>query len=303
MDLSRTHSPVGYFDIIGKTYPYRSKLKSLNGKYNPKIKGWRFKNSDYNKVEQFLSTLIPKTLTTSLNLIITTEKAPSGFFFVIGNTYSYRKELKKLGGKWNFVNNAWMFETNKIMNVEDFISNLSTPFPELPPFKSAPTTPTHLGITHTNVPKVSKKSISKPPPTKPEFLTGKITSFDSKFLFDLFETAGKSLKYPKIRLFYKDKQIIMKKIANNIIRVYLFGMERTEKEIAIIFKKYISDKSGLNLVDLLKELKKQPLETISNFGFLTGRCPFCYKNLERKESVECGYGPVCARRYGLVPPY
>jgi len=40
---------------------------------------------------------------------------------------------------------------------------------------------------------------------------------------------------------------------------------------------------------------------IANYGNLTGSCCFCHKALDNDDSVAVGYGPVCAKNYGL--PY
>ncbi|UCG53589.1 MAG: hypothetical protein JSW58_08525 [Candidatus Latescibacterota bacterium] len=53
------------------------------------------------------------------------------------------------------------------------------------------------------------------------------------------------------------------------------------------------------VVEALEKFNAAPAETGSLHGRLTGRCCFCGRDLETKESVGVGYGPVCADRYGL----
>lgn len=40
-----------------------------------------------------------------------------------------------------------------------------------------------------------------------------------------------------------------------------------------------------------------------SYGCITGQCCFCGRTLTRHESIVAGYGPICAERYGLTPPY
>ena len=52
--------------------------------------------------------------------------------------------------------------------------------------------------------------------------------------------------------------------------------------------------------DLLKALATDPSATIAAFGAKTGRCAACGRPLKTKESTTHGYGPTCAKNYGLV---
>jgi len=51
--------------------------------------------------------------------------------------------------------------------------------------------------------------------------------------------------------------------------------------------------------DFLNALGKNPEETLAKHGRLTGRCCYCWRGLVDERSVEVGYGPVCAKRWGL----
>jgi hypothetical protein len=51
--------------------------------------------------------------------------------------------------------------------------------------------------------------------------------------------------------------------------------------------------------ELLAEFAGAPGETAKAQGQLTGRCCFCGRDLETRESVGAGYGPVCAEKWGL----
>lgn len=52
-------------------------------------------------------------------------------------------------------------------------------------------------------------------------------------------------------------------------------------------------------LDLLKRIGEDPAKAAKEYGVLTGNCSFCGKRLNDEGSVEAGYGPVCAKKYGL----
>lgn len=53
------------------------------------------------------------------------------------------------------------------------------------------------------------------------------------------------------------------------------------------------------LVSALREIAEKPAESATAYGALTGSCSFCRKALTDAGSVAVGYGPVCAKRFGL----
>jgi hypothetical protein len=53
------------------------------------------------------------------------------------------------------------------------------------------------------------------------------------------------------------------------------------------------------LVPTLQAIEADPAKAGASYGALTGRCSFCGLGLTDEGSVEVGYGPVCAKRYGL----
>ena len=57
---------------------------------------------------------------------------------------------------------------------------------------------------------------------------------------------------------------------------------------------------GMDKVEnLLIAMATKPAETAAEYGHLTGRCCFCRKALNDERSTEVGYGPICAKHYGL----
>jgi hypothetical protein len=50
---------------------------------------------------------------------------------------------------------------------------------------------------------------------------------------------------------------------------------------------------------LLTEFSADPVKVASQHGSLTGRCCFCNRHLSDPQSTYIGYGPVCAKHFGL----
>lgn len=55
----------------------------------------------------------------------------------------------------------------------------------------------------------------------------------------------------------------------------------------------------VELQQYLVTIAANPVAAAKSYAALTGNCMFCGKKLEDDGSVEVGYGPVCASRYGL----
>jgi len=53
------------------------------------------------------------------------------------------------------------------------------------------------------------------------------------------------------------------------------------------------------MVDTLTAVAQDPATAAARYGALMGRCSFCGLQLTDAGSVEVGYGPVCAKSYGL----
>lgn len=55
-----------------------------------------------------------------------------------------------------------------------------------------------------------------------------------------------------------------------------------------------------SVADLLTELLAHPQETLAKNGKQAGACCYCGIELTDARSVEAGYGPVCAKKWGLA---
>jgi hypothetical protein len=132
-------------------------------------------------------------------------------------------------------------------------------------------------------------------------------------LISMLQTASKHLKHPKIR---------MKDAEGNPVAVSLSGPKsKTPGYVQVTdggpFKnnvwygrvspsgvweqtksEYVKSKL-VSVKALLVALSEKPAETASAYGKLTGRCCFCNGGLSDPRSAQVGYGPVCAKHYGL----
>ena len=254
-------------EISGDTKNYRNQIKILGGVYQTKVQYWILKGHAPSSVQKLI-----KQITKAAPAIrLTTLNVPTNFFDVIGDTYQHRNELKKLGARWVGERKAWRFKSERIMDVMDFVDTIVGP--------------TIVPIVEYNIE----------------------TLFDAKFIFELFKIGGITLKFPKIRLLVNCERsdqavtITLKLKTEEPGVIYVYGQK--SKILGYIYPEFLVDLSGLNMIQTLKNLSKTPLEELKRFGLLTGRCPFCYKELSKEESVLYGYGPVCARKFGLEPPY
>lgn len=54
------------------------------------------------------------------------------------------------------------------------------------------------------------------------------------------------------------------------------------------------------LMPVIRKVAEEPGVAASEFGKLTGRCCFCNRSLSDEDrSTQVGFGPVCAKKYGL----
>lgn len=54
------------------------------------------------------------------------------------------------------------------------------------------------------------------------------------------------------------------------------------------------------MADALSRLAMDPVGTVAMYGRTSGKCCFCKKQLTNAPSVDAGYGPACAKRWGLA---
>jgi hypothetical protein len=127
-------------------------------------------------------------------------------------------------------------------------------------------------------------------------------------LFDAFHKNAPKLKHPKIRLQTADGKPVCLSIAGakakapgtiNVTDGGKFGENEWYGRIDKDGQWTQSLKAHASLAPLLKALARHPAQTAAAYGKLTGNCCFCRIPLTTAESTEVGYGPVCAKNYGL----
>jgi hypothetical protein len=121
----------------------------------------------------------------------------------------------------------------------------------------------------------------------------------------LVAAQARGLQYPKARFLAPDgRQELRLTLAGHrskvpgSIQVYLADawIGRVEPPDGRVVGNLASNRAVL---DLLLHIASNPAEAAQAYGALMGRCSFCGLALTDEGSVEVGYGPVCAKKWGL----
>ena len=127
----------------------------------------------------------------------------------------------------------------------------------------------------------------------------------------LFEKAKEYLKYPKITLALPDGSPLQLNLAGNgskfpgTVGLTDGGSYGDNKWYGRVTKEgawepaKLSDQLKTDLSSILAQLATQPAQLAAKHGKLTGHCCFCNSELSDEKSTNVGYGPVCAKRWGL----
>jgi hypothetical protein len=116
---------------------------------------------------------------------------------------------------------------------------------------------------------------------------------------------ARGLQWPKARFLAPDgKQELRLTLAGTrskvpgSIQVYLADawIGRVEPPEGRVVGSLASNRAVL---DLLVRIASNPAEAAQAYGALMGRCSFCGLALTDEGSVDVGYGPVCAKKWGL----
>lgn len=67
----------------------------------------------------------------------------------------------------------------------------------------------------------------------------------------------------------------------------------------LVMSKYVKKADQKVIHELVTELCNDPFGTVAAHGKLMNKCCFCKKSLTDPNSVDHGYGPVCAKHWGL----
>lgn len=129
-----------------------------------------------------------------------------------------------------------------------------------------------------------------------------------KRIATLLETARQHLKWPKIRLQTTLGQQVFIGLAGpdskepgSVVVTYKWpdGYER-QFGGRISHDGTFRGSPPTDVKDVLKELAEDPERVATEYGRLTGNCCFCGSGLIDERSTVVGYGPVCAKHFGLA---
>jgi hypothetical protein len=127
----------------------------------------------------------------------------------------------------------------------------------------------------------------------------------------LFDKAKKHLKYPRVVLALTSGTEIALSVAGptakhpgtiNVTTNAAYGDRTWFGRVTVAGKWDPSNKADAyknDLTSILTKLAANPARVAADYGKMTGRCCFCYTNLDHPTSVALGYGPTCAKNYGL----
>lgn len=128
----------------------------------------------------------------------------------------------------------------------------------------------------------------------------------------LFAKASEHLKHPKIRLQLDDGRALCLSVAGaqskaqgsvNLTDGGRFGSNVWYGRVSPDGKwnqgKSIDARTSVQVSALLCDLAADPAGVASRHGRLTGNCCFCNTGLTDDRSTQVGYGPICAKHYGL----
>ena len=126
---------------------------------------------------------------------------------------------------------------------------------------------------------------------------------------DMFDRAAQTLKRIKVKLQSVEGQPVAfgragpaSKYAGQILITDggPFGANKYFGRIDQNGDFHATRQAGTDVVALVQEFAAEPEATAGKYGRLTGACSFCNHGLKDSRSTELGYGPVCAKRFGLV---
>ena len=126
---------------------------------------------------------------------------------------------------------------------------------------------------------------------------------------DLFDKAAQKLKRIKVKLQTTDGQPVvisragpMSKYTGQILITDggPFGDNKFFGRIDVTGEFFATRSATPAVAELIKQFSEDPAASAAQYGKLTGGCSFCKHGLTDTRSLAVGYGPVCAKNFGLV---
>jgi len=134
-------------------------------------------------------------------------------------------------------------------------------------------------------------------------------------IYELFATAAKALKRPKVRLqaTAPTGEVVDFRILPNT------SASKHPQSLSVVSSGSYEDRTWFGRIDpdgrlvegkamspaireVVLRFAVNPVQVAAEYGRLLGACCFCGRTLEEEGSVEVGYGPICAEHYGLPHP-
>lgn len=134
---------------------------------------------------------------------------------------------------------------------------------------------------------------------------------DFSGVLKLFKTAQVHLKYPKITLMVENQPLALSVAGAgskapgtvNVTDGRPFGQNvwfgRVTPQGVWEKSQSASEKELAAVGAFLQKFGKDPSGVAKEYGRLTGRCCFCNGGLTDERSTAAGFGPVCAKHFGL----
>lgn len=133
---------------------------------------------------------------------------------------------------------------------------------------------------------------------------------DVRGIFAIFDTAAqRGLKYPKVHLVASDGTPVVFNRAGEksqytgqvmITDGGPYGVGRYFGRVDIVGMLTEGPKMTAQVRELVEAFAIDPARVAAEYGKTTGSCCFCSRTLETDESLDVGYGPVCADKFGLA---
>lgn len=137
----------------------------------------------------------------------------------------------------------------------------------------------------------------------------KITeTVDATRIIELFEEAKKSRKYPKVvaandaitlRFTMAGERAGFPGSINLIDNDTREWLGRIHTNGNVQFTRRADAETVRRATSLVRDFAQDPVAVARRSGHITGECCFCSKGLTDDRSRHAGYGPVCAKRFGL----
>lgn len=189
-------------------------------------------------------------------------------FAITGNTYPVKDQLKALGCKWNPEQKAWVARDAQMYA-------RAVAIVPVPAAKAAPA-------------QVAVENIGK--------------------VVDFIYAAREHLRKPALLVWVRERslRLAIAPSGPNVGCINVTSEDcidwygRIHKGGTFEANRRMGQETATAIATALTALANDPAQAAREYGHLTGRCCFCGDFLSTPESTALGYGPVCARKWGLA---